>query len=241
MNEETNEHGSAKSLEAGRWPLLLQAFEDGLNQESPPRVMDMCFHVEVELGLHYLLDPDFRLPRPPDRILELLQEVEREHFGRIEVFVPRLERALAASPTWWIDYVENCGFSVFDPVELGAAAGIARRYAEGPKEHRRIVKIIHQCWCRLLGQCSVPEIREHPRTGDPTLTVQIARAVESVQINWRSLGLRPLLNRQMVVRRDASGWVAWIELAYAQSGRIHPHSVLQLQENGRFRLLRRPS
>jgi hypothetical protein len=74
------------------------------------------------------------------------------------------------------------------------------------------------------------------------LTVRIAHAVEQVQVNWRSLGLRPVINRQMVVRRDENrGWVAWIDLVETKSEKLHPHSVLQLFENGHFRLLRRPS
>jgi hypothetical protein len=72
--------------------------------------------------------------------------------------------------------------------------------------------------------------------------VQIAHTIEQVQINWRSLGLRPVLNRKMVVRRDETReWVAWIELAQTGTGRINENSVLQLRENGRFRLLRRPT
>ena len=242
MDEETNQQGSAKSLEAGRWLMLRRAFEAGLTKEQPMRILELCVQFELELGLYYLLDPDFRVPRQPDRVVELLHEIECEHFDRIAVLVPRLERALAVSPTWWCHYVESCGISTFDPVELGACAGIARRYAEGPQEHRRIVRIVHQCWASLLGERPIPEIREHPRTGDPTLTVQIAHVAEQVQVNWRSLGLRPVINRQMVVRRDENrGWVAWIDLAEAKTGNIHPHSVLQLFENGHFRLLRRPS
>jgi hypothetical protein len=241
MDEETNEQGETQFIEAGRWPILFKGFEDGLSKESPPRIMDLCFQVEIELGLHYLLDSDFRLPRQPDRIMELLREVEAEHFGRIPLFVSRLERALAVSPSYWCRYVESCGLSAFDPGELGAAAGIARRYALGRSEHRRVVRIIHQCRASLLGQHPIPEIREHPRTGDPTLTVQIVQAVEQVQVNWRTLGLRPVVNRQLVVRRDENrGWVAWVELAETKTAKIHPHSVLQLFENGHFRLLRRP-
>jgi len=94
----------------------------------------------------------------------------------------------------------------------------------------------------LLGKRPIPEIGEHPRTGDPTFSVQIAHLTEQVQVNWRSLGLRPVLNQKLVVRRDQGrGWVAWIELAEAKAGKIHPHSVLQLLENGHFRLLRRRS
>jgi hypothetical protein len=51
------------------------------------------------------------------------------------------------------------------------------RHPSTPKEHKGVTRIINHCMTTLLGQFPIPEVRELPRSGDPTLHLEIVRAV----------------------------------------------------------------
>lgn len=234
-----SEEVDAEELALGRWPSLLRALKMALIKGSVRRILMMCVNVEYVLGMRALMTSDEQIPRQPSEIIELLEGFEAEHPDLLGRLTLALERALATSPFWWVSYVRLVGRANFDPVELGACAGIARAHAGSPQEHQEITAIIHHCWSMLLGQWPVPEVRALPQRGDPTLLARIITATEQVQLNWRSLGLRPVVNQDLAVRWiDHAKWVAWVRLANTLDGKINGHAVLRLQSDGLFRLVR---
>lgn len=241
FDDEKNEpwEVDAEGLAVGRWPALLRALKNALTRGPVRFNLEMCVVIEHELGLRPLVTSSDQMPRQPEEIIELLNEHEDEHPDLICRFVPALERALAFSPYWWLSYIDTVGRANFDPVQLGACVGICRRYATEPSEHTRITSIIFWVLECLVGQYPVPEIRELPRTGDPTLTTRIIQQIETIQLNWRSIGLRPVVNSDLTVRwEDERCWVAWVRLADIKTGVITPRCVLRLRSDGLFRLVR---
>lgn len=241
QNDESNEpwEVDAEALALGRWPALLRALKNALTRGPVRRNLELCIVIEHELGLRPLVTSSEQMPRQPEEVIELLNEYEDEHPHLIGRFVPALERALACHPYWWLSYVESVGRANFDPVELGACAGICRRYANEPSEHTRITSVFFWALECLVGQYPVPEIRELPRTGDPTLTARIIQQIETLQLNWKSLGLRPVVTSDLAVRWEGNHhWIAWVRLAHAKTGMITPRCVLRLRSDGLFRLVR---
>jgi hypothetical protein len=232
----------AEAQARGRWSPLLLSLNAGLKQNIDGHyreVLTLCLAIEHELGLRPVVTASSTMPRLPDEIIDLLVDYDHHHADRIGCFVFGLERALACIPQVWLSYVDKVGRANFDPVELGACAGICRRFASTPEEHRRITAIIYWVLQCMLGQFPVPEFREHPRRGDPTLTVRITQKIEAVELNWKKLGLRPVVNSDMVLRwADSESWVAWVRLANMRTGKISKHSYLRLKSSGQFQLLR---
>ncbi len=230
-----------EALACGRWPVLIRALKAALTRGTLKSRFELCLVIANELGLRSLLSRETQaLPQPED-LLQMLRSYERNNPSQLWRLVPALERALASRPMWWIHYVEVSGLSTFDPVELAACCGIARREADTPKAHRGITRIIHHCMTTLLGQFPIPEIQELPRQGEPTLHLDIVRAIEGVQLNWRALGLRPATTPDLVVRWSPDKqWIAWVRLKHFKTGNLHPHAFLRLTQSGQFRLLRRP-
>lgn len=238
-----NDHHEPWELDAvaqarGRWKILLVSLNTALSPKKRD-VLTLCVAIEHELGLRPVVTASSTMPRFPDKIIELLADYDRNHADLAGRFVFGLERALACVPCVWLSYVGKVGRANFDPVELGACAGICRRFATTEEEHRQITGIIYWTLRCMLGQYPIPEFREHPRRGDPTLTVQITQKIEAIQLNWRKLGLRPVVNSETVLRWiDSESWVAWVRLANTRTGEITKQSCLQLKSSGKFQLIK---
>jgi hypothetical protein len=241
FDDEQNESWEvdAEGLTLGRWPSLMKSLKAALTRGPVRFNLELCVVIEHELGLRPIVTSADQMPRRPEEIIELLMQYEDEHPHLICRFAPALERALACYPYRWLSYIDTVGRSNFDPVELGACAGICRRYATEPTEHTRITAIIFWVLECLIGQYPAPEIRELPQRGDPTLRAQIIQKIEAIQLNWKKLGLRPVVTSDMVVRwEDGRCWVVWVRLANTKTGVITPRCVLRLRSDGLFRLIR---
>ncbi|MEN9866393.1 MAG: hypothetical protein RL748_1983 [Pseudomonadota bacterium] len=228
----------AEAQARGRWKSLLISLKAALSPKKRD-VLTLCVAIEHELGLRPVVTASSTMPRFPDEIIKLLADYNNHHANRIGCFVFGLERALACVPCVWLSYVGRVGRANFDPVELGACAGICRRFADTPEEHRQITGIIHWVLQCMLGQYPIPEFREHPQRGDSTLTVSITQKIEAIQLNWKKLGLRPVVNSDTVLRwTDTENWVAWVRLADMRTGKITKQSCLKLKSSGQFQLIR---
>lgn len=240
MNNEYHEPWEldAETQARGRWKILLLSLNTALSPKKRD-VLTLCVAIEHELGLRPVVTASSTMPRFPDKIIDLLADYDRNHADLAGRFVFGLERALACVPCVWLSYVGKVGRANFDPVELGACAGICRRFANTAEEHRQITAIIYWVLQCMLGQYPIPEFSEHPRRGDPTLTVSITQKIEAIQLNWKKLGLRPVVNSETVLRwADTESWVAWVQLANMCSGKISKHSYLRIKSSGQFQLLR---
>ncbi len=240
-NDDNNEpwEVDADALALGRWPSLLLSLKSALTRGPVRRNLELCVVIEHELGLRPLVTSSSQIPRQPGEVIHLLNAYDYEHPHLISSFVPAMERALACYPYWWLAYVESMGLANFDPIELGACAGICRRYSNAPTEHTRTTAVIYWVLECLIGQYPIPEIRELPQRGDPTLRAQIIQKVEAVQLNWKKLGLRPVITSDLAVRwEDTHCWIAWVRLAHTKTGVITPRCVLRLRSDGLFRLFR---
>lgn len=226
-------------LAIARWRPVVDVIEAVFREGSIDDQLSLCLAVEIELGLRPLVTMRSQVVLVPDEIKVLLRSYETEHAGQLAVFVPALERALAAVPALWIQYIDRVGRACFDPIDLAAAAAVARRYADGPAIQREITRIVFGALECVAGQYPIPVVREAPRRGYPTLILDVTRMVSALEVNWKGLGLRPVIDTDMVVRWPTPDqWVAWVRVVRFKSGHRHPSCALRIRSNGQFRFVR---
>lgn len=239
MNDEDqiDETGLAKA----RWPRIRAAIRDALENSDHDDYTALSQRLELELGLRSIFkftEPDYE-PIPPEDFIAMVAEYARKQEHMICFVVPRLERALAASPTRWLAYVKATGRDCFDPTELTVCIAIAKRACEPlSSEHVAINALLHWCWDCILGQRPIPLVRQAPQRGHPTLILEIIRGIEQIELNWKALGLTPVINDLLAVRWDEQErWTAFIKLI-TKSGEISPYASLRLRGDGIWRIVR---
>lgn len=230
-------------LAEARWLRILHALLKFDEQESDnDQRTRLALQIELELGLCSLLDLPDRTEEPA-YIQELVRASETFVDSNPEflaALVMRLERAFAAFPQAWLDYVAENGRASFDPVELAACSAIAKNHtAPCAADHKRILAIIHWSWDALLGQRPVPFVQNARRHGHPTVILDVIRAIEDIEVNWASLGLSPIINRDLALRWDQfERWTAYVKLIVAATGQISPDKSLRIRSDGVWRIVR---
>lgn len=230
-------------LAEARWLRLVHALlkfdEQESNRDQRAR---LALQIELELGLSSIMDLPDRTEEPT-HIQELIRTLElfvESNPGFLAALVMRLERAFAAFPHAWLDYVKENGRACFDPAELAACAATAKNHtAPGAADHKRVLALIHWSWDALLGQRPVPFVQVAVRHGHPTVILDVIKAIEDIEVNWASLGLRPIINRDLALRWDQfERWTAFVKLIQTDTGKISSHTSLRLRSDGIWRIVR---
>lgn len=243
MNDELDDIDSA-GLAKARWSCVTDSLLEALKNSDPSDVQYLTLHLRIELGLQDVAAV-FRDPGACPTTEQwggIFAHYERDCEDLLPVFVPRLERALATQPGRWVAYVRSLGRSCFDPVDLSACVGIARRHVREdslPHVGEELLRLLHWAWDCVLGQRPVPLIREFPARHYPRTGLEIIKAVEQVEVSWRAIGLRPVINRDMALRWDEhERWTVWLRMVSAKSGEISPYAVLRPRSDGAWRIVR---
>ena len=242
MTDDNLNETDSDGLALARWSSAVGAIRDALSNLDFEEYVNLSRNLEIELGLRAVVDAQSARPIDDEEWISILMNYEENHSRVLHTVVPRLERALASSPERWVNYVNKIGRSCFDPVELASCAAIAKSFADDTlaEVHVKINQLILWSWDCLLGQRPIPQVRQFPQQDHPTLHLVIIRAIEKVELNWRSIGLRPIITNSMTVRwaSESESWTAWIQLAHIQTGIINPNAVLRLNSDGFWRILR---
>jgi hypothetical protein len=242
MNDEDDDIDSV-GLARARWGCVVDALIEALKNSVPEERARISLWMEIELGIREIATALRSTGSSATR--EQWEGVFRHYETECEDILPaltlRLERVLATMPGRWVAYVRDLGRSCFDPAELGAGVAIARSFLEEDPTNvgEELLRLLHWSWDCVLGQRPVPSIREFPARQYPRTGLEIIKAVEQVEVNWRALGLRPVINRDMALRWDEhERWTAWLRMVSAKSGEISPYAVLRLRSDGAWRIVR---
>lgn len=244
MHDECDDIDSA-GLARARWLCLVYALLDALRNLESDDYKRLSMQIELEMGLRRVVPiSEGEKYFTPVTYWELkFNRYGEEHEDFFPVLVPRMERALATQPIQWLAYVNGMGRACFDPAELSSCAAIAKNFADGLPNHvsSEVIRILHWSWACVLGQKPVPLVREVPRRGHPMIILEIIGEVERIELNWKSLGMTPVVNAETVVRWDEhERWVAWVKLVRMRTGKIAPNDALRLRSDGVWRIVRQP-
>jgi hypothetical protein len=236
-----DEYITEKQLAQARWIRICDALRLALEEMNREHAAALSWRLEFELGLRSIFtinDSDYH-PTSAADWMELLSLYADSYEDLICYFVPRLERAFAGCPRQWLDYVNETGRSCFDPVELSACIAIAKNEATPfSREHRDLNQLLHWCWECVFGQYPIPVVRELPRRGHPTLILDIIKAIDGIELNWKSIGLTPIINKDMAIRwDDHERWTAFIKLMEIKTGQISADSSIRIRSDGLWRLV----
>lgn len=230
------------ALAKARWLRICDELRQAFEEMDRRDFIALSWRLELELGLRSIFtinDPDYQ-PITAEDWMEMLGLYADSYEDLICYFVPRLERALASFPSRWLNYVHQTGRSCFDPVELSACIAIAKHETEPfSSDHTELNRMLHWCWDCVLGQHPMPVVRELPRRGHPTLILDIIKAVDQIEVNWKSMGLTPVINKEMAIRWDAQErWTAFIKLIEIKTGEISTDNSLRVRSDGTWRLVK---
>ena len=242
MNDECDDIDAA-GLARARWLLLVDALMTALRSLKAEDYERLSYQIEIEMGLRHVvpLTKYDKYVTPVSRWELTFERYEDEHADFFPVLVPRMERALATQPIRWIAYVNGMGRGCFDPAELSSCAAVAKKFSDGLPNHvsADVIRILHWSWECLLGQKPVPLVRELPRRGHPTVILEIIGGVERVELNWKALGMTPVVNAETVVRWDEhERWVAWVKMVRTKTGKPTSAAALRLRSDGVWRIVR---
>lgn len=239
MNDETEV--DSDGLAVARWLRILHALRDALAESDEPSRCRLALAVEHELGLRSVLDIAASLEEPigAAELIDMLTEFGDAYSHFLPVVVPRLERALATFPAAWIAYVRETGCVAFDPTELAGCCAIAKTNAEpGAKEHIAINALLASSVELILGRQPIPLVRSARLDEHPTIILDVVREISRIELNWRSLGLTPVIDKRFALRWDEhERWTAFVPLASTTTGKT-TEQILRLRSDGAWRLVR---
>jgi hypothetical protein len=73
----------------------------------------------------------------------------------------------------------------------------------------------------------------------PTLILEIIRALEQIELNWKALGLISVINDLLTVWWDEQArWTDFIKLFQTKTGEIPPYASLRLPGDGTWQIVR---
>jgi hypothetical protein len=230
-----------EGLSAARWLRLFHTITEVLNDAEEPHRSQLALFLEIELGLRSVLDiaRSQEEPLPAAELLGQLEEFADGHTECLSLVVPRIERALATQPPVWLKYILETGRACFDPTELAACAAIAKDNAvPGAPEHLAVNAIMEWAVETVLGQLPIPVVRSARFAENPTVILDVIREVGKVELNWRSLGLTPVIDKTFALRWDeAERWTAFVRLMSAVNGKISRDRILRLRSDGLWRIV----